>query len=184
MLRRCVTHIALLAGLALGTAIPNASARDKDKEPQPRPALVQQLFDCRTLSDAAERLACYDKQVAGLQAAEASRDISFADRAMVKKARRGLFGFSFPKLGGLFGTDEDDTDQVSSIETVIKSIRTDRSGRLIITMEDGAVWEQIDTLSLPRDPKPGQKILIKVATLGSYFASINGGRSIRMRRVQ
>jgi hypothetical protein len=49
-------------------------------------------------------------------------------------------------------------------------------------MEDDAVWVQIDTTKLPRQPKAGQKVAIKVATMGSYFASIDGGRSIRMKR--
>ena len=49
-------------------------------------------------------------------------------------------------------------------------------------MEDGAVWQQIDTTRLPREPKAGQKVKIKVAAMGSYFANVNGQRAIRMKR--
>ena len=46
----------------------------------------------------------------------------------------------------------------------------------------GGVLAQIDTTKLPRQPKPGQKIHIKTATMGSYFATIEGGRAIRLKR--
>ena len=58
----------------------------------------------------------------------------------------------------------------------------DQSGKYTLAMADEAVWVQIDTTRLPRQPKPGQKVKIKVATMGSYFATIDGGRTIRMKR--
>lgn len=90
-----------------------------------------------------------------------------------------MFGFSFPKLGGIFGGDD---EEISEIDTVIRSVSIDRSGKYTLVMEDDAVWTQIDTTKLPRQPKPGQKIHIKTATMGSYFATIEGGRAIRLKR--
>ena len=112
------------------------------------------------------------------------REITFADRATMRKARRGLFGFSLPNLGGLFGGDDDSDkeDRVTAIDTTIQSVSMDKSGKYRLTVEGGAVWVQIDTTRLPRQPKPGQKVKIKVATMGSYFATIDGGRTIRMKR--
>ena len=155
-----------------------ASAKDKDKAP-PRPAQIEQLYACRDIADPAQRLACFDREGGSLASADEAREIVFTDRETAKKTRRGLFGFSFPKLGGIFGGDE---DEVREIDTVIKSVSMNQSGKYVMTMEDGAVWSQIDTTVLPRQPKPGQKIHIKTATMGSYFASVEGGRSIRMKR--
>ena len=166
--------IASLAALAIA-----APAVAKDREAPPRPSQIQELYNCRDIADPAARLACFDREVGELQAADTKREISFADRETAKKTRRGLFGFSFPKLGGIFGGDE---DEVREIDTVIKSVSMNQSGKYTMTMEDGAVWSQIDTTVLPRQPKPGQKIHIKTATMGSYFASVEGGRSIRMKR--
>lgn len=163
----------------LAAAATPAAARDKDEAPA-RPAQIQKLYDCRTLADAAQRLACFDREAAALEAAEAAREISFADRASIKKARRGLFGFTLPKID-LFGGD-DDADEIKSLETKLKSASMDRSGKYRLVMEDDAVWVQIDTTALPRQPKPGQNVLIKKATMGSYFVSVDGQRSIRMRR--
>lgn len=177
MLHLSLRSLAPLAFLAAFATVPVA-AKDKD-EPAARPVQVQRLYDCRAVADPAARLACFDREVAELAAADDKREISFADKATVKKARRGLFGFSFPKLGGLFGGDD---EEIRSIETTIRSVSMDRSGKYTLTMDDDAVWVQIDTTALPRDPKPGQKVVIKVATMGSYFATIDGGRAIRMKR--
>lgn len=167
-----------LASLAL-LAGPSALAKDKE-EAAKTPPMVQQVYDCRAITDSVQRLACYDRSVAALETAEAKREITIADKETVKKTRRGLFGFSLPRIG-LFAGD-DDAEEIKEIEAVVKSVSVDRSGKYRIVMEDGAVWQQIDNTSLPRQPKPGQKVKIKVAALGSYFANVDGQRAIRMKR--
>lgn len=162
--------------LACATAVPAAA---KDKEAPVRPAQIQELYACRDITDPSARLACFDREVGELSTADQAREITFTDRETAKKARRGLFGFAFPKLGGIFGGDE---DEVKEIETTIRSASMDRSGKYTMEMEDDAVWVQIDTTKLPRQPRAGQKVKIKVATMGSYFASVDGGRTIRMKR--
>lgn len=173
LLSRFVIPTLLIACAATGPAL----AKDKDA-PLP-PAQIRELYACREIADAAQRLACFDREVGELSAADAAREITFTDRETARKTRRGLFGFSFPKLGGIFGGDE---DEIKEIETTIRAVSMDRSGQYTLVMEDDAVWSQIDTTRLPRQPKPGQKVKIKTATMGSYFATIEGGRTIRMKR--
>lgn len=170
---RTIAPFVIIACLAV------TPAAAKDKEPPVRPAQIQELYGCRDIADPAGRLACFDREVGELAAADENREISFADKATVKQARRGLFGFSFPKLGGLFGGDD---DEIKSIDTVVRSASVDRSGKYTMVMDDNAVWVQIDTTKLPRPPKPGQKVTIKVASMGSYFVTVDGQRSIRMKR--
>ena len=176
MLQLSSRFAAPLVILVCTLSVPAAA---KDKLPSARPAQIQELYACRDIADASARLACFDREVGELATADQAREITFTDRETAKKARRGLFGFSFPKLGGIFGGDE---DEVKEIETTIRSVSMDRSGKYTLAMEDEAVWVQIDTTRLPRQPKPGQKVKIKVATMGSYFATIDGGRTIRMKR--
>lgn len=166
---------ASLVLLACAATVPAAA---KDRLPAGVPTQIKELYACRDITDPAARLACFDREVGELSAADQAREITFTDRETAKKARRGLFGFNFPKLGGIFGGDE---DEVKEIETTIRSVSVDRSGKYTLTMEDDAVWVQLDGSS-PRQPKPGQKVKIKVATMGSYFATIDGGRTIRMKR--
>lgn len=176
MLKLSSRVAASLVLLACATVVPAAA---KDKEAPVRPAQIQELYACRDITDPSARLACFDREVGELSTADQAREITFTDRETAKKARRGLFGFAFPKLGGIFGGDE---DEVKEIETTIRSASMDRSGKYTMEMEDDAVWVQIDTTKLPRQPRAGQKVKIKVATMGSYFASVDGGRTIRMKR--
>jgi hypothetical protein len=165
-----------LALFACAIAVPVAA---KDKDAPVRPSQIQELYACRDIADAGARLACFDREVGELSSADAAREITFTDRETAKQARRGLFGFSFPKLGGIFGGDE---DEVKEIETTIRGVSTDRSGKYILVMDDDSVWMQIDSTHLPRQPKAGQKVKIKVASMGSYFATVNDGRAMRMKR--
>jgi hypothetical protein len=169
--------IAPLAVLAAVTAAAPAAA--KDKEPPPRPAQIQELYNCRDIADPTARLACFDREVGELQTADTRREISFADRETVKKTRRGLFGFTLPDLG-IFGGD--DEDEVKSIDTTVASSSQVEGGRYRIAMADGSVWLQIDDRRMALSPRPGQKIQIKTASLGSYFLSLEGRPAIRVRR--
>ena len=170
-----------LALLACAVAVPAAA---KDKDAPVRPSQIQELYACRDIADAAARLACFDREVGELSTADAAREITFADRATMKKARRGLFGFSLPNLGGLFGGDDDSDkeDKITAIDTTIESVSMDKAGKYRLTVEGGAVWVQIDGVGTVREPRAGQKINIKAAAMGSYFAKIEGQRPFRMRR--
>ncbi len=156
----------------------------KDKI-EARPELFQKLIDCRAITDATARLACFDTQVANLDAAETRQDVVIVDKAQVKKAKRTLFGLTLPTLA-IFGGKNDDkpgaADQSDeAIETVIKSAYVNRLGKLTIIIDDDAKWVQIDTRDV-NTPKPGQSVRIRRASLGSFFANINKQAAIRMRR--
>ncbi len=166
----------LIVPFALLAAATPAAA--KDKAAPPRPAQIQELYNCRDIADPAARLACFDREVGELQTADTQRDITFADRETVKKTRRGLFGFTLPSLG-LFGGDE---DEIKSIDTTVASSSQVEGGRYRIAMADGSVWVQIDDRRMALAPRSGQKIQIKTASLGSYFLSLEGRPSIRVRR--
>ena len=170
------SRFAVALVLLAGAAVPVAA---KDKAPAVPPAQIRELYACRDIADPTARLACFDREVGELSAADQAREIVFTDKETAKETRRGLFGFSFPKLGGIFGGDE---DAIKEIETTIRAVSTDQSGKYRLVMEDDAVWMQIDSTYLPRQPKPGQKVKIKVASMGSYFATVEGGRAIRMKR--
>lgn len=169
-----------LASTGLLVAMPAAA---KDKDSSARPALIEQLYGCRDIADAAARLACFDREVAGLSAAEEKREISFADKAAVEKARRGLFGFSFSSLGSLFGGggDDDKDGRISQIETTLRSVSY-AGTKYRFTLEDGAVWQQTDTIDPSRQPRAGDKIEIKAGAMGSFMAKVEGGRAMRVKR--
>lgn len=183
MMRNLMVMAAVVAAGSSALAL----AADKKQIPDEAPAAFRQLIDCKAIADNSARLACYDRQVAALETAKSSGDLVVTDRATVREARRGLFGFSLPslKIFGI-GNDKQDAgnDEVKEIETTISAVRSFGYGQWRLTLPDGAVWEQTDTKRLVIDPKSGSKIRIRQAAMGSFMANVDGQTAIRVRRVQ
>lgn len=175
---------ALGAALVLALAAPAGSAIAKDikADDLQTPDVFKSLVDCRQVKDDAARLICYDKRVAAIDAAAQAHDIVIADKAEIREARKGLFGFTLPKVK-LFGGREGD-EEFTKIETTLSDARQDRNGGWLVTLQDSAMWLQTDTEVLAVYPRKGSNIVIKQAALGSYKASIEGQPAIHMRRVR
>lgn len=167
----------LILAAGLMAAFPSAAMADEDEAP-PVPQIFSDLVACQSLTDDAERLACYDSRVGALRAAQEDESIMVVDREEVRDAERGLFGLRLPRL---FGGGE----QIDAIESTIASVAGgNRSRPWRFTLEDGSVWEQTDSEIMSRDPRAGHPIRIERAALGSFRAEINGMRKIRVSRIQ
>ncbi|OHT22036.1 hypothetical protein [Edaphosphingomonas haloaromaticamans] len=151
-----------------------------------RPEIFTKLIECRSIADAAQRLACYDERVAALDTAEAQSDVVVVDKGQVRKAKRTLFGLSLPALTIFEGNDKEKAreEEIKEIESTIKeaSPLKGTQDRWVIVLEDGARWVQTEAKRINRAPKPGMSIKIRQAALGSYFANIDGQTAIRVRR--
>lgn len=175
---RRLSHLVLATGLVLVTT---AAMGKDDKLTQSRPPVFEELVNCRAIAGAAERLACYDAKVAAIDEAEKKDELVLADKAAMKEARRGLFGFSIPKLK-IFGNDGKEDDKFELVAKIDSAYQASY-GKWTIVLDSGARWVQIDTQVLRKDPARGMEIKIREAAMGSYFANIDGARAIRMRRV-
>ena len=155
-------------------------------EPPKLPAQVAALQACRTKPDAAERLACYDKAVDVLSAATASRDLVVIDKAEVKSARKGLFGFTLPRIPFLSGRegDPDDDADARQLQTTIVSARRWNRVYWRFTVEGGGMWETTEDTRAFSDPKPGASVVIERGTLGAYYAKVGRGGRAAVRRIQ
>ena len=172
---RVVHSLMGIAVLGLAAAVP-ASAQKLPKTATPK--IFENVVQCRAIQDSAQRLACYDRNVAALETAQKTNELYVADKAAMKEARRGLFGFSLPKMK-IFG-DEDLGDR-DELETTVAGVRSGPRG-FIFTLPDGARWAQTDKRYMDK-PKIGAKIKIEKATLGSYMASINKKPGFRVERI-
>ena len=172
---RVVNSLIGIAVLGLVATVP-ASAQEIPKTAPPK--LFEDVVNCRTIQDSAERLACYDRGVAALETAQKSNELYVADKAAMKEARRGLFGFSLPKMK-IFG--DEDLGDLDELETTIAGVSSGQRG-YIITLPDGARWMQTDKRYMDK-PKVGAKIKIEKAALGSYMASINNKPGFRVERI-
>lgn len=174
-------RLILLPPLALLAAAPAAAQDQGRAERDAPPPAFTRAVQCRTIAEPQERLACYDREVAALEAAEAANEIRVVDRQQVQRTRRTLFGLALPDLR-IFGGD-DGPEAVTEINSTISRISRDPRGRFTFTLEDGARWAQIDSREL-FEPRVGQPIRIRRAALGSYLANVNRQTAIRVQRVQ
>lgn len=180
--QRCFCALVSLACCAAFLPIP-AAAQSKavvEKTLEKSPEIVQKLFDCRTIAAGAERLACYDREVAAVEVATTQKDLVIADKKQIAETRRGLFGLNLSGLNIFAGDGQSEADQ--QIEGVVTSA-SQVSGKWYVVLEDGAKWIQTDTQGLALYPKKGSKIQIRRAAMGSYLANIDGQRALRMKRV-
>ncbi|MBX9883700.1 MAG: hypothetical protein K2X68_01880 [Novosphingobium sp.] len=177
-MRRPMLSCIALGAVALAAA--PLAGKDKSALPKELPPVFEAVVNCRTLTSDSERLACYDRSVAALASAREKQEIVVADRATIRETKKGLFGFTLPKLR-LFGEAERDGDEVKEIETTVTAVRDTADGLAIFTLADGARWKQTDGGNT--FAKPGIGIRIKRGTLGSYLASIDKGAYVRVVRL-
>lgn len=144
------------------------------------PAQVKSLLACRAIADSAQRLACFDRETAGMDKALASKDLVVVDREEANAARRSLFGFSMPTFGGLFGGDE---DQVKELDSSITKVGRNPEGGWTLTLADGSVWTQSDDSMIVLAPRNGDKVLVRRRALGSYTLSVRGQPGVKVKRI-
>ena len=162
---------------ALIAAVP-ALADPKDG----RSSLVTAAAQCITITQAADRLACYDKAVGALVSAEQKREVVVIDRAQVRQTRKTLFGLNLPNLG-LFGdkTGQDGPDTVTQIESTLVKAEMD-GGAWVFILSDGARWRQTDDNVLGGRPRVGNPVVIRRGALGGFKLSLAGQPAIKVRR--
>jgi hypothetical protein len=165
------TAIAVLTSLAALAAAGPSLAKDA-KASEVRAAAFKAVTDCRSLSDSTARLACYDDAVAKLDQAESSGQVVVLDREAAKAVKRQAFGFAIPSIT-LFSKG-DKEEEVDRLAGTLKSARERADHRWVFTLDDGAVWRQIDTSQFLNDPKAGDSVEIKRASMGSYMLKVNG----------
>lgn len=171
------------SALLLGLTIVPASAFARDRTPPAPSPLISALDGCRKLTDAAGRLACFDRAAGSLVDATRSGEVSIVDRGQLREARRSLFGFSMPRLP-FFGGDSSADEAADEITSTVRSARPIGNGKFRIVIADGdAVWEMTETYSTFDDPEPGQTIVIKRGSLGSYMLRVDNQRGVKGRRV-
>ena len=162
--------IAAGASASVARPIPNAST----------PQTVQQLIACRSVTDSAQRLACYDRQAETLSRAIASKDVVVIDKQRATAAKRSLFGFSIPDFGGLFGGGDNDVKEIAS---TVSNVRQDSYGAYIVTLADGSTWYQQDDSPLGLGPVRGDKVVVARGSFGAFFLRVAGQPGIRVKRI-
>ena len=159
-------------------AFPAVSQARTPAAPSP---LITALDGCRKLTDDRQRLACFDQAAASLVSATQAGDVSVVDRGQIREARRSLFGFGSLRVPFLSGNGDEDTGELKS---TVRSARALGNGRFRIVIADGdATWETTESYATFDDPEPGQPIVIRRGSLGSYVLRVDNQRGVRGHRV-
>lgn len=181
------TRPALLAAvMMLAASTAAAQPAPAPASPAPAPTPFDAVMACQAITDPAGRLACFDRAVPALDQARRDRQIVVMDREEVRQTRRGLFGLQLPAVrifGGGDDDDENDVESVDSIESTITRSSQDGYGKWTFVLADGARWQQIDARRIAIAPRPGMTIAIRRAAMGSFLANIGGQTAIRVRRI-
>lgn len=178
-MRHLMRNSLVLAG-AMIAAAGSASAKEK---PVPSSPLVAAIDRCRQITEAAQRLACYDTAANALVTAAKAGTVAVVDQGEIRKARRSLFGFTLPKIP-FFSGDRTADEVQRQLDSTITSVRALNNGYYrIVIADNNAVWETTDSNISFDPPRPGQKITIIRGSLGNYFLRINGQVGVRGRRV-
>ena len=176
-----MVRYALLIAVSMTPAAAQAAPTDHTGQSK----LVDSVLACRTIVDSAQRLACFDASTQSLQSATARHDVVVVDRDEVRKERRSLFGFNIANLKILGSGDKDNSateEEDKEINSTVRSARTDGEGNWVIVLDDGAIWQQTDGVTLGRSPKPGMAVTIRRGALGSYFMRAGTGSGFKVRR--
>ena len=166
---------------AIAAALPLTVAAAKPAKVQQRPEAFDALVRCRAIADAGPRLQCFDTAAAALEQAADSRELVVVDRKQVREAKRNLFGLDIPNLNPFSGDDDEEADEVKSVEGVVASSYRDGDGKWVVKLEDGATWAQTDDKPLLR-PRAGDKVKIVRAAMGSYMMRVASQPGVRVKR--
>lgn len=173
-------HPRLTFLIACGVAALSATAgAAAPKSAAERAKVLQQVVDCRKITDSGERLACYDRTAQALDDAEKTGQVVIVDQAKVREIRRQSFGLALPSLSVLNLVNKG--DGVDRLETQIQSASEYADGRFLLHTVDGATWRQLDGDSV-RTPKAGQKLVIAPGALGSFFCRVDNQSGYRCKR--
>jgi hypothetical protein len=157
---------AIIAPLSLATLLLGSLANA---------ATPADVLKCTEVRDDAARLACYDRTVPSLRTLPPAAPVAQAPKPPappVPPEQR----FGAERL------DKADkppamAEDVETITATLKDAYERSPGRWVFTLDNGQIWQQVVTQTL-YGVKPGRKVTVEKALLGSYNLRIEGIKAL------
>ena len=164
-------------------------------------ALPGTLHACRSITSDKERLACFDREVARLDAAmepaaiepkdatpasiqsKPSVQASAASKPKAPLAPEQTFGLSSDRIVKLEARQEGAPRvELKNLTAQVASVSHNSAGRWVVTLNNGQVWRQAETRS-DFEVAPGASVKISTGAMGSFFLQTNAHNWTRVERV-
>lgn len=145
---------------------------------------AEDLQQCRAIKDATARLLCYDQYVD----AHSTKDVTVAEPSVAPVAASSAAKATAPvktaRDEALFGTSGETIEsKIADLSVQVQSISTDSRQKLVLTMQNGQRWQQLDNGFLK--VSQGDKCVISSGVFGSYTMKCQQGtKSIRVKRIR
>ncbi|OYY68397.1 MAG: hypothetical protein B7Y00_06775 [Sphingomonadales bacterium 17-56-6] len=168
-----LTYSILLAAICA----PSVYAADKEVV---RPKVYTDIIACRSITDAAARLQCFDTATQALETATANKQVVMLDQGEVRAAKKSLFGFALPKMPFFGESDEKQDEEFKQVEGELSGVQAIGNGKYQFAVNDAGIWQTTEASWLIL--KNGLKFKIKRGAVGSYMLVVNNS-GIRVKRV-
>jgi hypothetical protein len=140
---------------------------------------------CASIAEDGQRLACYDgifrsgrpDETHATPAAAVPSGSTAVDSTAVSAADFGLTEQQIRQ------TRPDESPEPDAITSPITQLKRAPTGELIVTLENGQVWRQTDSTS-SRGLRTGDQVTVKRAAMGSFFLTVAGQPTLRVRRIK
>jgi hypothetical protein len=143
------------------------------------PATTAEFLACAAEKDDARRLACFDAAVDRARTAPANPAPAVVAAPLTQEEKFGLRG----ELKQEKAQKVPELQELEQLQAQVTKVSTKPHGELVVTLENGQVWTEIQTNSGAR-VKAGDRVAIKPGALGSFLLVAPNGRSTRVTRVR
>ncbi len=164
--------------------------------------LKTQLQSCQQISDEEQRLSCFDQIVMQLNNSSGTvlvpqspehvtasiptrvTENAATQSATTQSAVSTTTAATSHSINEEFGLKKPDpVDELQEIISIVKSSTLDKHKKLLVTLENGQQWQQIDQGYFKI--KTGDRCTVKRGAIGSFLLGVDGiTKTIRVRRVE
>jgi hypothetical protein len=167
-----LAHASALLAMTAVVAVPNTWG-------QGVPAAVRA---CASETDAAARLACFDREVARATASDsgaAAVPVPAAAPQLSPEERFGIRGELAREVEARTKVGNPDLERLTSKVTAMSR---SPNGEMTVTIENGQVWAEREPGALR--VRVGETVTIRTAALGSFLLTGTNGRAARVYRLR
>jgi hypothetical protein len=157
------------------------------------------LLACRELTDAAARLACFDRETAALARAPAA-PVAAAPVAAAPSATPAIptpatptapaltpeqkFGLSSSAIAAKEEAGGKQAPKETKLQGRITALALAADGRTLFTLDNSQVWRQLEADGTDVMARLGDPVTISRGLLGSYWLQLKTGRGCKVTRLR